>query len=1452
MKLPGTYFNWDFNDCWAINNKYNGGYPYLKGTDEKIIKVDPTFITVFDGENVAKTIKYPQITFLDNDGNAISQYQGDEEGVISMENIVINGNYSVEVSAENYGSYLNKKYEIKAFSTQTIILYPQTDKPVIHCANFKLKEKDESYIDVLQSSVTLSQKENKKFDLDISGTYANGIKEICLVQGGKIKKKNETGFFKELTAQDFDNGTPIYVQIIGNDGVIGDMKRMYLSISDVSAEKVSFGGGVKLDKIEIQVDSKVPFVGGGTITLNDLLKDNNIFESKIEDGKFKATINLRADSDDQSLQENDAGKVEKDKEPTYDELVKLLEYNKKEGMKEYLDKLDKFTKKYDSILKSKDFTQFDLMKSKAKIEAKVFGYMEIDMNTGAICKVKLAVYIGGKADCEVGFNAAGLPCVLICEFSANAEGSINAEGTIELLRGDEDDVRWTLDTDAKIKISAGVGPGIPKLASFTYNGSGELEVQTKYNTYNDNSNINVNLTTDVFWKLKILSFEMQNSLIERKYNLYDYNSKQENVQNNIKGNQMLLSEKDFSVGAISGEGKWQVENIQTQTIDNDSDIEILSEAYNDSSPQIIQSGNVKMLVFLHQNTDRMPINATEVMYSLYDTDAQAWGNPKAVYDDGTADFYPQVVQNNGEIYIIWENISSAVTDETELNKFASMGNIMVAKYDEKNDTFSICSFSDKHMVFNPYMDSQADKIIWTVNENQNVLDSSKYAVMIADYDGSNITSPKIIVSDIKNLIMAKVGLSEGKVVIAYIYDKDGNYETANDRILNVIDLQGNVLYESEPDTISDVEFIKRNGVDRISFAKAGNIIILNNYSSEVILSGNMQINGNYLYIGGENEYFVFQAENTNDGSSTELYAYIYNKKRETWDDAVKITDTGSMVTAYDAILNGNGLQIIYQQSNITEETEKASLHIKDVEKAVDLSINNTVCDEEYMKLNLSANIINVGLKAASGYTVSIYDGKNEIYTENIMDTIEAGGVKTYELVLETDKIIGDQKNIEVVVRPFDEKDADDSNNKTYVTVGYPDIAVSLGDEKVGNDVYIADVELHNKGNSSTCGKLNVFVCDKQIMSVPVDELSAGEYKTIQVNMNVNELDFVGEVGIVKLEYVADKVEMYLYDNIAMSDVYKKADATLESINVDDVTVKKGESADLKIKYITTNNVDQNRLAVFPVEYSIDNSEIANITESGVVIGVKQGTTTLHVVAKDIFGNIAEDTCIIHVKENSAQESGGSVENNTEDNAENNTENQGGGESQNSGESKDEKDNTGEKSTEEKTKKYHIRYKLNGGKNNKKNPAYYGKKDIRLRSPSRKGYIFKGWYTDKKYKTKIIVIRKESKKDYTLYAKWTKVNVAKVSITSAKNSKGKKIVLKSKKVSGAKGYEISYSTDKKFKKAVTKKNTTKTSYTISKLKKGKTYYVRIRAYKVDSTGKKVYGKYSSVKKVKISK
>ena len=73
------------------------------------------------------------------------------------------------------------------------------------------------------------------------------------------------------------------------------------------------------------------------------------------------------------------------------------------------------------------------------------------------------------------------------------------------------------------------------------------------------------------------------------------------------------------------------------------------------------------------------------------------------------------------------------------------------------------------------------------------------------------------------------------------------------------------------------------------------------------------------------------------------------------------------------------------------------------------------------------------------------------------------------------------------------------------------------------------------------------------------------------------------------------------------------------------------------------------------------------------------------------------------------------------------------------------------------KTYKITYKLNGGKNNAKNPKTYTKTDadITLKSPTRKGYVFKGWYKDAKFKTKITKIKKGSWNNKTLYARWAK-------------------------------------------------------------------------------------------------
>lgn len=91
----------------------------------------------------------------------------------------------------------------------------------------------------------------------------------------------------------------------------------------------------------------------------------------------------------------------------------------------------------------------------------------------------------------------------------------------------------------------------------------------------------------------------------------------------------------------------------------------------------------------------------------------------------------------------------------------------------------------------------------------------------------------------------------------------------------------------------------------------------------------------------------------------------------------------------------------------------------------------------------------------------------------------------------------------------------------------------------------------------------------------------------------------------------------------------------------------------------------------------------------------------------------------------------------------------------------------------------------------------------------------------------------------------------VSISSAANVTGKKIKLKYKSAKSYTGYEISYASKKDFSNQKTSKVKSK-AVTISGLKKGKTYYIRVRGYKTDAYGNYYYTPYSKTKKVTVTK
>lgn len=1217
MKSKATYEGWDFDNCWEINSGKNGGYPYLKGG----LSIDtvfgtPTTIAVFDGEDRTRIIDKPCITIYEN-GIEVDKYTGDENGVITLDGIVVSRTYDIKITAEGYGVYTNGMYQMKAFGTQFVLLYPQTDTPTVYCANIAPASAPSEITDIMQKKKTITKSDTQKYNLEVSATYSGEIDQVCLIQDGKVIKISHDGRFEGLTGKDFESNKPLYIKAVGKDGSISKLYRTYL----LAASKPAVSGSLGFGKLSVDVPDDIPILGGYTIELNDIFKDLKVFEVEVSDEKAKFSVNLEAKADTEKKEDKKDDKKDEKSNPTYDEILELLEYDKGEGQKNYISKLQQFVDDYNELFcNTGNFMTLDSADaSKSTIKAKVFGYLEWDLPTKKICGGKIAIYISSALSFENGFVAGGMPFVIVIDLSGDAEGY----ATATLFTEQE---IWNVGIDAKAKLSVGVGVGVPQLASIIVNGSGELETVIDYNTYTKDSNVKLDLTAELGWKLKILCYEMNKSWIEKTYHLYDSNDIQTMALADTY-NIDEMQEMALSVNPITTEAAWNDSENLTRAAGTASDVTLLNNVYDNAAPQIVQAGNDLIMIYMHQNDSRTAINATELMYSVYDARRNVWQTPKVITNDMTADFYPSVVQKDGTAYVTWLNMSENVqNDSMDINTFASLGKISVAKYNAVSKKFEICTSDEKGMFMNPQLCADSGVLLWVVNTSADMLDNSKTDLLIANYDGNTISNAKTIEQTVSNLIMTKIGLNESATEIAYIYDCDGNYETTDDHILKVIDVNGNLLFESVKGAISDVEFANLAGENTITYAQNGTIYSLKNYKPVKVLDGNMAIMNEYSIENGQTDYIVFK----NETSDTSIYAYVYDKLTGYWNNAIPLTDAGIQVVSYSAAEYNGDLRLAYQ--NIVSEqdgTLKAELHAKTIESTVDLEVSNISYDESTGRLDITVDVTNKGMQKADGYQIEVYDGSTLIFSEIKDETIDVGQSIGYAKEIETANILGYKKNFDVKVVPVNAIDADETDNVAEITVGYPDICMEIQDETIGSDTYYGNLRISNIGNYATDGNVNIYIYDTLVKTIPVAQLQVEEIVDLPVEVDMNQADIQDNVGIVKFEFVSNLDEMYLHNNLVTSNIYPSMNATLGAVHAADVNLSAGKTAELNVDFEAATG-SKNRIAIEPMEYSVKNPEIATVDENGIVHGNKAGTTSVSITAQDSFGNVAIGTCAVNV------------------------------------------------------------------------------------------------------------------------------------------------------------------------------------------------------------------------------
>ena len=168
--------------------------------------------------------------------------------------------------------------------------------------------------------------------------------------------------------------------------------------------------------------------------------------------------------------------------------------------------------------------------------------------------------------------------------------------------------------------------------------------------------------------------------------------------------------------------------------------------------------------------------------------------------------------------------------------------------------------------------------------------------------------------------------------------------------------------------------------------------------------------------------------------------------------------------------------------------------------------------------------------------------------------------------------------------------------------------------------------------------------------------------------------------------------------------------------------------------------------------------------------------------------------------------------------------------------------------------HNITYELAGGTDYGENYLEYdGLVGYTPKNVTRRGYLFGGWYSDSDYKTRIMDIKPGTNYDVTLVAKWIKVTPKKMKINKVKSKHGKRLAVSFRSITGAEGYQLEYSQSKCFIPSKTQQielDTSVSKKTIKRLSANKKYYVHIRCWQLDSTGKRVYGKWSNSVRQKV--
>ena len=937
--------------------------------------------------------------------------------------------------------------------------------------------------------------------------------------GGKYMQAADGNFGSFAPGSYFDAGEAIYAVAIDAHGNTLESKRLNLYITEpvLSGETGGDYSFNLFDAVSFTVPEDKPVLGNQTFNLDLGLISADV-EMDAENGTFKATLNV-------GLEKDEDGKFAPEEFSSLKQTVKDAQRDIRSGV-EMTQIANRFRKAgYDIV---------DIeIKSGWEPSAAIGGYIEGRLENGVMIPTEGGII--ASAALEYSYEGQAFIVVVPVYYTIGAGGEISLSANVKnIAAGSGFAPVFEGNVEIAPYFEIGGGVGVVYLGQIGARGKATLT----FNIALDRDYAKVDLTGQAYFDIKALCFISYErefasgtwTIYETGRNTLSLASEPEDIYSQIDIYAPAVPEdRSYADNPSEWLGEEQVLSLAADYTNKEVRV-LQSNAYPDAEPQIMDVNGTKVMVWIADNTSRTDENKSMLVYSVYIEDYDTWSTPRAILDNGMADYYP--VAKDG--YVVWQKAVTTFGEGVSLAEVAKNTEIYISKFDGTSFGTPVRLTTNEIMDAQPQIAVSGEEVtvVWTENSDNNIFGyTGTNAIYQKKFDGQTWSETELLADGLNTVAYLAVGYMNGSNVVAYSLDEDNDLNTVSDREIYLI-RNGQTEQFTDNETLdSHPEFEKINGSEALFWYSENNVYYVTDLENRVLntisADGISQLTDAYSILSNGNDTAVLWTT-VEDGVS-EIHGALYDGSQ--WSDDIEITQEGQSVRYPAGVMEENGdLLIAFNRIQNVKDGDyyrdgQADLCIIRVKPSYDLSIENVILADGLIagaELPLYLTVKNAGELPVTQISADVFDTDGSRNGHFDLDQIlQPGETAEFELSYTVGNTVSPGE-ITVKISTSDGSEYDLENNEAGIVIGQSNLEMAEVTDSADGDLHTVSVRIRNSG-CQTAENIIVSLREgsedgKIIMQKQLDMLESQAETVISFELDANSLaaeySFITLAGVV--------------------------------------------------------------------------------------------------------------------------------------------------------------------------------------------------------------------------------------------------------------------------------------------------------------------------------------------------